>query len=151
MDLPGDDVAGADELRSPAVEQARRGVRGWVRAAGRRGGAGLRAATPYGILAFLTAAAVAPVAGAALGTAGAIGVALGQLGGVGANYLADVLAGTADRMRGRTPSEEEWRDAVAEALLPRLAAADDAGRRLRDEVAGVLRAVDAVEVALDES
>jgi WD40 repeat protein len=49
------------------TEQARRGVRAWVRHAGRRTGAGLAAATPYGILAFLTASAVAPVA-ASLGT-----------------------------------------------------------------------------------
>ncbi|MGI5212180.1 AAA family ATPase [Plantactinospora sp. CA-290183] len=140
-----------DGPRPAAVERARRGVREWVRSAGRRTGAGVRAATPYGILAFLAASAVAPVAGAGLGASGAFGAALDQVGGLGSNYLADVLAGTAERMRGRRATEEQWRDAVAEALLPRLETADERGRLLRAEVAEVLRAVDAVGVALDES
>ncbi|RZQ60955.1 hypothetical protein [Amycolatopsis suaedae] len=132
---------------------ARRGVREWVRAAGRGTGRGLRKATPYGMYAFLTASAVAPVAGAALGGADAFAAALDQLGGMGGNYLAGVLADTADRMRGKgiEPSAEQWRDAVAEELLARLESADEDSEQLRDEVGRLLRAVDGIGAALTES
>src|SRR4051812_4283462 len=113
--------------RNP-VEQSRHAVRSWVRAAG----AGLRRATPYGVVAFLTAAAVAPVAGVALGAPAEYITALDQLGGMGSNYLADVLSTAARRMQGESVSEEQWRDAVAGELLARLEGGD-AG--LRDEVA----------------
>ncbi|MFG1606360.1 NACHT and WD repeat domain-containing protein [Actinoplanes sp. NPDC049265] len=122
------------------VARAREGVRAWVRSAG----AGLRRASPYGIVAFLAAAAVAPVAGAVLGASNEMSAALQQLGGMGSNYLADALSGTAGRLR-EGASTEELRDALATDLLTRL----DAGETgLRDEIASVLRAVDAVEVAL---
>ncbi|MFC7546100.1 NACHT and WD repeat domain-containing protein [Plantactinospora sp. GCM10030261] len=142
-----------------AAERARRGVRAWVRATGRRARGGVRAATPYGILAFLTASAVAPVAGAGLGATGEFAAALGQLGGMGSNYLADVLAGTATRLReqpgdartGDAPTEEQWRDAVAEALQPLLATDDERGRALRADVGRLLRSVDAVGTALAAS
>ncbi|QFU88346.1 hypothetical protein [Amycolatopsis sp. YIM 10] len=136
-----------------ATRRARRGVREWVRAAGRGTGRGLRKATPYGTYAFLTAAAVAPVAGAALGGTDAFATALDQLGGMGGNYLANVLADTADRMRrqGIEPSGEQWRDAVAEELLARLESSGEENLRLREEVGQVLRAVDGVGAALTES
>lgn len=52
----------------------------------------------------------------------------------------------ADRVRGASPvSQDEWREAVAAELLDRLEAGDVAPR---DEVAALLKAVDAVDVAL---
>ncbi|WP_285680964.1 hypothetical protein [Actinoplanes sp. NBRC 103695] len=122
------------------VRRARDGVRAWVRSAG----AGLRRASPYGIVAFLAAAAVAPVAGAAFGVSNEMSAALGQLGGMGSNYLSDALSTTAERLRGDA-STEELRDALASELITRLEAGDTG---LRDEIASVLRAIDAVEVAL---
>jgi WD40 repeat protein len=124
--------------------RAQRGVRAWARAAG----SGVRAATPYGIFAFLTASALAPVAVPALGLSGEFAAALGQLGGMGTNYLTDVLTGAAGRLRDTRPelTPEEWRDALAEALVPSLASS--AG--LRAEVGELLESVDAVSVALAE-
>ena len=110
---------------------------------------GLRKATPYGIVAFLAAYAVAPVAGAALGAPADYAAALGQLGGMGSNYLSDALMSAGDRVRGSSPvSQDEWREAVGAELLDRLQAGDAA---LRDEVAALLLAVDAVDVALREA
>ncbi|MGC7101007.1 hypothetical protein ACPZ19_40565 [Amycolatopsis lurida] len=153
-----EDSGDSENSENPAAEReatrrARRGVREWVRAAGRGTGRGLRKATPYGTYAFLTAAAVAPVAGAALGGTDAFATALDQLGGMGGNYLANVLADTADRMRrqGIEPSGEQWRDAVAEELLARLESSGEENLRLREEVGQVLRAVDGVGAALTES
>ncbi|BEL12131.1 hypothetical protein Q0Z83_103220 [Actinoplanes sichuanensis] len=142
--------------RPAAIQRARAGVRSWVRAAGRRTRSGLRSASPYAILAFLTASAVAPVAGAGLGASDAFAVALDQLGGLGGNYLADTLNETAKRLRAQDPeaagwSEEQWRDAIAADLLPRLAAADERGRALHEEVSRVLREVDAVGAAITEA
>ncbi|MDG4766953.1 AAA family ATPase [Solwaraspora sp. WMMD406] len=133
------------------VDRARRGVRGWVRELGRRTGRGLGLVTPYGILAFLAASAVAPVAGAGLGASGVFAATLDQLGDVGGGYLSDVLARTAGRMRGRAVTEQQWRDAVAEELLSRLDAGDEQSEALRADVGRLLRAVDAVEVALSEA
>jgi WD40 repeat protein len=124
--------------------RARSAVRSWVRAAG----SGLRRATPYGIVAFLAASAVAPVAGAALGAPAEYAAALGQLGGMGSNYLADTLMSAADRARGSATSEEEWRDAIAAELLTRLEAGDERSAALREEVAALLRAVNGIDAAL---
>ncbi|WP_198009062.1 nSTAND1 domain-containing NTPase, partial [Saccharomonospora saliphila] len=133
--------------------QARRGVRRWVADAGRRTRRGLRTASPYSIYAFLTAAAVAPIAGPSLGATGEFAAVLDQLGGMGTNHLADVLSGTAERMRerGEDPSEEQWRDAVAEAVLARLDSADADAAELRAEIATLLHAVNGVEEALSAS
>ncbi|GAA4590985.1 WD40 repeat protein [Actinoplanes octamycinicus] len=140
-----------DATPDPA-ERARAGVRAWVRESGRRTRQRLRGASPYAILAFLTASAVAPVAGAGLGASAAFTVVLAQLGGLGSNFLADILAGTAQRLRGTGPiTEQQWRDAVAADLLPALAAGDEESRRLRAEVSAVLHEIDAVATALTEA
>ncbi|WP_221323666.1 AAA family ATPase [Actinoplanes sp. L3-i22] len=103
-------------------------------------------------MAFLTASAIAPVAGAGLGVSAAFGVALAQLGGLGSNFLADALAGTAQRMRGTGPiTEQQWRDAVAADLLPLLDAGDARGKQLQAEVSAVLHEIDAVATALTEA
>ena len=141
-------TAAGDEPESVPVERARAGIRAWVRAAGRRAGEGLWSATPYGIVALLAASAVAPIAGVALGATGEFAAALGQLGGVGSNYLSDSLYATARRMRGSEPTIDEWRDAVAGELLARLESGDERAIALRDELGALLHAVDAVDVAL---
>jgi WD40 repeat protein len=137
----------------PAAERARAGVRAWVRAAGGRTRSALRSVSPYTILAFLTASAVAPLAGAG---PEALTAALDQVGDVGSNFLADSLNETAKRLRKQNPqtagwTEEQWREAIAADLLPRLAAADEQGRALHEEISKVLREVDAVGAALSEA
>jgi WD40 repeat protein len=131
---------------SLSLRRARAGVRSWVRSAG----AGLRRASPYGVVAFLAASAVAPVAGAAFGASAEVNAALGQLGGMGSNYLSDALVGAAERLRGEA-SPDALRDALAAELIARLDTEDDRSAGLRDELAAVLRAVGAVEVALREA
>ncbi|MCA2212329.1 WD40 repeat domain-containing protein [Jidongwangia harbinensis] len=127
------------------IERSRSAVRSWVRAAG----SGLRKATPYSIVALLAASAVAPVAGVALGATAEYTAALGQLGGMGSNYLSDALMSAADRLRGTSATtEDEWREAVAAELLARLETGDTG---LRDEIAALLHAVGAVDVALREA
>jgi WD40 repeat protein len=126
-----------------AADHARDGVRSWARAAG----SGLRRASPYAILAFLAASAVAPVAGAALGAPAGFEAVLGQLGGMGGNYTADALARAAERMRD-DGAGGGWRDAIAEELLARL---DGGDAGLRDELSALLHAIGAVEVALREA
>lgn len=137
------------EDQEVAVEQARRGVRAWVRDAGRRAGR----TTPYTVLALLVAAAVAPVAAVTLGASAAYTALLGQIGAIGAGHFGALLSDTANRLRRRTPQPtgEQWREAVAEALAPALAANDERAQALRVEVSQVLRGVDAVAVAFAES
>ncbi|MFI5842671.1 WD40 repeat domain-containing protein [Catenuloplanes sp. NPDC051500] len=127
-----------------AADDARRGLRAWVRGAARS----VRRAGPYAILAFLAASAIAPVAAAALQLPAAFAAALGQIGGIGVGVLTDTLARTARRFQGRAPSESEWRAAIAEELQPLLAVDDETGRALREELGRLLQAVDAVETAL---
>jgi WD40 repeat protein len=120
-------------------ERARSGVRAWVRQTGRN----LRSATPFAIVAALTASAIAPIAGASLGAGPEFAAALGQLGNIGGNYLADLLAGTAQRLRAQ--DLDEWRDAITTDLVAALEAGD---LGLRDESATLLHAIGAVDAAL---
>ncbi|MEH1122842.1 ATP-binding protein [Micromonospora sp. CPCC 206061] len=138
-----------EQDQGAAVERARRGVRAWVRSAGRQAGR----TTPYTVLALLVAAAVAPVAAVTLGASAAYTALLGQIGAMGAGHFGAMLSETANRLRRRTPqpSDEQWREAVAEALAPLLAANDERAHALRAEVGQVLRGVDAVAVAFAES
>jgi hypothetical protein len=81
-----------------AVDEARAGVRAWVRHAAGRTRAALRTATPYGIVAVLAASAVAPIAGAALGAPAEFAAALNQLGG---RRLKDLTGPGGPQIRGR--------------------------------------------------
>ncbi|MFB9431922.1 nSTAND1 domain-containing NTPase [Streptoalloteichus tenebrarius] len=121
-------------------------MRGVARATGR----GARKLTPTGIVAFLTASAVAPVAAPLLGVdSPALAPLFAQLGGMGSNFVADFLSGTAERMRreGQDGIDvERLRDLLAAALEERMG--DPA---LREEVARVLDAVGAAEAALTEA
>ncbi|RJQ73697.1 hypothetical protein D5S17_24010 [Pseudonocardiaceae bacterium YIM PH 21723] len=101
--------------------EAAAAMRGGMTSLLHRSGHVLKAMTPQGIVAFLTAAAVAPVVGDAVhrGTDEAIRE---RLDGMGAGYLTDVLAATAIRLRERrTPTEQQRIDALAEEFLVRMA------------------------------
>jgi hypothetical protein len=95
------------------------------------------------MVAALTASAIAPIAGASLGAGPEFAAALGQLGNIGGNYLADLLAGTAQRLR--TQDLDDWRDAITTDLAAALEAGD---LGLRDESATLLHAIGAVDAAL---
>lgn len=141
MNVPHDQAGASGDA---AQEQAHDGAR--VR--GR-----MYRAMPYGIMAFLAASVVAPLAAPSLGSSDEFAAALSQLGGMGGNYLADVLASAATRMRDVTsePSDEQWRDLVAQELFPRLQSSDERAQGLQADVEEVLRKTDAIFVALDEA
>jgi hypothetical protein len=137
-------------------DRARTGVRAWVTQSGRM----LMMMTPSAIVTAMTAAAVAPVLLPLLGaTAGVVGIATGtvavqallaQLGGLGGNYLADVLHDVTKRMRGEARvagvSEATLRAMVGRRLDAELAGPRAAG--LRTEIALLLRAVNGVDETL---
>ena len=119
-----------------------RGGRGWV--------------LPLTATAAVAAAACAPVvwpfllAGAA-GSAAAVGAALGQVGGVGGGLLSETVIRAWDRLRSRgrpDAGQDELRNVLAGELEAALTLRTPTAAALRDEVAGVLRGVDAVQVAL---
>ncbi|WP_073483970.1 WD40 repeat domain-containing protein [Streptoalloteichus hindustanus] len=116
----------------------------------RAAGFGARKLTPVGIVAFLTASAVAPIAAPFLGAGSPeLGPLFAQLGGMGSNFVADFLSTTADRLRREGDGEvdaDQLRDLLADALAERM---DDPA--LRAEVARLLEAVGAAETALTEA
>ena len=105
----------------------------------------------------VAAAACAPVAWPLLvaagagGGAAAVAAALSQVGGVSGNLLAEVIVRAWDRLRsgGRCEAgQADLRDALAAELEADLTLGTPAAAVLRAEVAGVLRGVEAVQVAL---
>jgi hypothetical protein len=110
--------------------------------------------------AFVAAAASAPVvwpllvAAGATASATAVGAALSQVGGVGGGLLSEAVIRAWDRLRSRGrphAGQAELRDELAAELEESLARDTHEAAALRDEVAGVLRSVDAVQVAVREA
>ena len=119
---------------------------GWPRVGGaagghRRGGGGR--VRPGGV--------AVTASGGTGGGAAAVGAALSQVGGVGGGLLSEAVIRAWDRLRSRGRSDAgqaDLRDALAAELEAGLTLGTPAAAALRDEVAGVLRGVDAVQVAL---
>jgi WD40 repeat protein/uncharacterized membrane protein len=129
------------------------GVRDWVRARAHPGGNARRRVPPAVLLSVLCASAFCPLLVAAAGLSGAVAVAgFGVLSSVGGGVLGEVLTGTLDRLRAqgraRAPSAAELTGQVAGQLQAALAAGDARARELRDEIAAVLRRIDAGGTAL---
>jgi WD40 repeat protein len=153
---PGEPTAGAGTSAPPALAAAaQESVQEAVRAAA-SGRPGCRWVVPTAAVAAVAAAACAPVAwpllagGAAVSSA-ALAAAFGQAGGVGGGLLAEAVIRAWDRLRGRNDSSigrDELREALAAELGQALGASSPVAAGLRVEVAGVLRGVDAVRVAL---
>jgi WD40 repeat protein len=140
--------------------RAQDSVREWVTSAGAGGRASRRWVVPLAATATVAAAACAPVVWPLLlasgtgGGAAVVGAALSQVGGVGGGLLAEAVIRAWDRLRaGGRPGagQAELRDALAAELEAGLTLETPAAAALRDEVAGVLRGVDAVQVALTET
>jgi WD40 repeat protein len=148
--------AGGSAGDGGAGDRARTGIRAWVSQSGRV----LMLMTPPAIVTAMTAAAVAPVllpllgvtAGVVSMTAGTIAIQamLAQLGGLGGNYLADVLHDVAVRLRGEARvsgvSEETLRSMLGRRLDAELVGPRAAG--LRTEITQLLRGVNGVDEAL---
>ena len=146
----GQGARGPAELR----RQAQDSVRGCVASAAAGGRAGRGWVVPLAATAGVAAAACAPVAWPLLvagGGAAAVGAALSQVGGVGAGLLSEAVIRAWDRLRSHGQSQAgqaELRDALAAELQAGLTLGTAAAAALRNEVAGVLRGVDAVQVVL---
>ena len=111
---------------------------------------------PLTATAAVAAAACAPVvwpllvAGAGTGAV-VVGAALTQVGGVGGGLLSEAVIRAWDKLRSRDrpdAGQDELRDVLAAELEAGLTLDTPAAAALRREVAGVLRGVAAVQVAL---
>lgn len=138
-----------------AQEQMRGGIRQWISTMTEATGGGLRRATPPTIIAFLTASALAPIAlpflGPATGVVTTAGVAV--LGGMGGNFLADVLASTARRLRteDRSPDSltvDELRALLVEELDRRVEPHTDGVGGSLQEMSRFLHEIDGIRVAV---
>lgn len=111
---------------------------------------------PLAAAATVAAAACAPVAWPLLAGGGAVAsaaltAAFAQVGGVGGGLLADVVGRAWDRLRGRkgtNAGQSDLREALAIELREALGSSSPLAAGLRTELAGVLRGVDAIRVAL---
>ena len=145
--------ASAAELRRRAQDS----VRESVTSAGADGRAGRRWVVPLAAAAAVAAAACAPVVWPLLmagGTAAVVTAALNQVGGVGGGLLGEAVTRAWDRLRsgGRSDAGQAGLcDALAAELEASLTLGTREAAALRDEVAGVLRGVEAVHVALTAS
>jgi conflict system STAND superfamily ATPase len=145
-------VGTAVEVRAAA----RTSVREVVAAGGVYGRSGHRWVVPVVAAAAVAAAACAPVAWPLLvgGTAvasSALQAAFGQVGAVGGGVLTEVVMRTWDRLRaheGPHIGQSELQEALTGELKEALVSSSVAAAGLRTEVAGVLRGVDAVKIAL---
>ena len=147
----GQDASASDELRRRAQDY----VRESVTSASAHGRTGQRWVVPLAATAAVAAAACAPVVWplllAGTGTAAAVAAALNQVGGVGGGLLGEAVIRAWDRLRSRglpDAGQAELRDALAAELGAGLTLGTRTAAALRGEVAGVLRGVDAVQVAL---
>ena len=110
--------------------------------------------------AAVAAAACAPIVWPLLVVAGAgggaavVGAALNQVGGVGGGLLSEAVIRAWDRLQSRGQrdiGQAELRDVLAAEVEAGLTLDTPAAADLRDEVAGVLRGVEAIQVALTAS
>ena len=141
------------ELRCRAQDS----IRGWVISSDARTRASRSWAVPLAATAAVAAAACAPVVWPLLVAAGAgtgvavVGAALTQIGGVGGGLLSEAVIRGWEKLRshGRPDAgEADLRDALAAELEAALTLHTPTAAELRNEVAGVLRGVEAVQVAL---
>jgi WD40 repeat protein len=147
----GAGIPAPDELIAAAQE----GVREVVASGGDSGRSGRRWIVPAAAAAAVAAAACTPVAwpllqgGTQIGAA-ALAAAFAQVGGVGSGLLSEAVIRAWDRLRdhGDSAGRGELREALAVELTQALGSSSAAAAGLRAEVAGVLRGVDAVQVAL---
>jgi WD40 repeat protein len=111
---------------------------------------------PLAVVTVVAAAACVPVAwpllaGGAVASQTALAAAFAQVGGVGGGVVAEAVIRVWDRLRlpeRRDVPQRELREALAAELGEALGSASPSAARLRAEIAGVLRGVDAVQVAL---
>ena len=155
--MPVDPSPGQEDLALVEPRQmAQDSVREWVASAAAHGRPARRWMVPLAAAAAVAAAACAPVVWPLLlagsGSAAVVGASLSQVGGVGGGLLSEAVIRAWDQLRSRgRPGEAEFRDALAAELKEALTLDTSAAAALRDEVAGVLRGVDAIQVALTAS
>lgn len=134
-----------------AVERAQGGVRAWISSLSRGLASGLHDLAPFGVVALLAASALAPFVPGVTPGLDTLEIALLELGQIVPNYLADVLRDFVQRRRSGSVANDEdvVRQALADFLLKHLTATDAlAATALRSDVAHLVHAVDALQVAV---
>lgn len=134
------------------VSRMQGGVRAWVQRTAHGGEHQLRKLSPPVLLSLLCAGAFSPLLVAA-GVTGAVAVAgIGVLSSVGGGMLTEVLTGALERLRehddGDEPSGSELEERIALEIRGVLEAGDARARDLRDDIARVLKQIDAGGTAL---
>lgn len=121
--------------------QAREGLR----AAARRAADRLAGASYPTVLAVLCSAACAPVAAVALGAGVSVVAALGVVGGVGTNFLSQVIDKRVQQLRSDRPeaalTEADIQAALEETLTDMLAAGDERTNALAADVHSLMVAI----------
>ena len=154
MPDPDSSSGGNDPVPGELRRRAQDSVRQWVASAGERERAGQERVTPTAAITAVAIAVCVPVVGPLLAAGGgtaAVAAALAQVGGVGTGLLAEAVIRAWDRVRSRD-EHEAGGDALSDELSAELKAALTTGTEtaaaLRAEIAGLLRGVEAVQVAL---
>lgn len=130
-----DDLAVSPDPREPARANIRRLLRG--SAVKLRRGAG-----PWSLVSLLAAAVLTPLAGPSVGLSSQYGELIGGLSG---NFLPDTMAWAAARTRGQG-GDQEWQEALADALAERLNGSSPRATGLQADVMRLLEAVGALDV-----
>ncbi len=130
------------------VERLQAGLREWVLRTARSGRPGWREIPARAVLPWLCAAAFGPVLAEAIDLTSAFAVArIGVLASVGADVLAEVLAGAAGRAGSAAASGEPARgdlqQEISRSIEEVLATHDERAAGLRSDIAMVLREIDA--------
>ncbi|MBO3753072.1 ATP-binding protein [Streptosporangiaceae bacterium NEAU-GS5] len=145
--------------QDPASAQRRRirdGIRRSVIQMSHDTAHGLRRLTPSGVITFLVAGALAPIAVEAMEAgpleAGVLAVAITQWGQVGSSYITEVLEKVVDRSRRASsdtkPGEAEMRSALIDELTERLDSGRQEADALRNEMADLLRHLSGIDLTI---
>jgi WD40 repeat protein len=130
------------------IQRMQDGVREWVQQSARRGGGGLRTASPAILLSLLCAGAFCPL----LMVGGVAGAGLAVLSTVGGGVLTQAVTDALDKLRQhgqtRTSSQDDMQNGIAEQIQRVLEAGDERADALRTEIASVLKEIDAGGTAL---
>lgn len=129
----------------------RAGIRVRIGRVARRAGGGLRRVSTPGLIGLLCAGAFGPMVAVAAGVTGALAAAgVGVLSSVGANYLSDLLRNVIDNLRDteHLPTQDDFEQAFSDRIVEILERNDSEAVVLRNDIAAVLREIDASSAAL---
>ncbi|MEV4379307.1 AAA family ATPase [Streptosporangium sp. NPDC049644] len=128
----------------------RDGVRARIAALARAAGGGTHRWSSPVLLGVLAAGAFGPLITAGTGGAALVSAAVGAVTAVGGNVLTDIVKAGVQRLGGR-PSPQDLATELERGVQQVLEEGGHRAETLRAEIAGVLREIDAVGVAVEEA